>query len=466
MQHYFFLVPCLVAGLFSCQKSHTVRLPCVAQYSAIPQDTSFLSTPLVIPTQLIEAKINRAIGQDILNDNDFENIKKDGKKDKMKMKITRLGDIQVHWNDNKARYSAPLLVLAERQIVSKSVLPLSKALALKTEFSLRLVFETTVDIGEDWSLQPKTKFVSFEWLSEVKTLGGLIDLKKIVERRLQRQMPEVLQNLDDTIHTKVRLDRAMSRIWRNIQKPMIINRKEELVWLKIKPIRFEMGRITTDSGNLLIQGRLSATTETLVGDKPVYTVDSTLPPLVKRRVLPNDTYLYLLSEIPYQDLKEVIGRALNGKVFDLPGHKIKIKNIDLWGCGPNLVLRLGVSGDVKGDIYFQGTPHYEPDSQRIAIQNFDFEMSTQETLLESADWLLHSTFKEQIQNTLSIPIAEQIDKIPAAITRGIERGRAGKKMDFTIEQWDFRPQRIWVRASDIATLVIVNAQVRVELEQL
>ena len=61
MPHYFFVLLCFAVGLFACKKVNTVRPPCEAPYGVIPQDTSFLSTPLVIPTQLIEDKLNRAL---------------------------------------------------------------------------------------------------------------------------------------------------------------------------------------------------------------------------------------------------------------------------------------------------------------------------------------------------------------------------------------------------------------------
>jgi Domain of unknown function (DUF4403) len=466
MQQCFFAFMIPVVGLLACKQIKTDQPPpCESQYVVVPQDTSFLSTSLIIPTQLIEDKLNNAIGQEILNDDDFDSSKKSKESDNLKLKITRLGDIQVSWKDNVARYQAPLLVLIERQIVGKNVLPRSKSLALKTEFSLRLVFETSVDIGEDWKLQPHTKFVLFEWLSEVKTLGGLVDLKKMIERRIHRQMPEILVNMDATIRAAVRLDRSIEKVWQNIQKPMVINKREELVWLKINPIQFEMGAIASEGGNLLIQSRLSATTETLVGDNPAYTIDSILPPLLKRRVLPDTAYFYMLSEIPYKNINETLASKLRGEMFEISGRRITVADVDVRGCGPNLVLHLKVFGAAQGDIYFQGIPRYEPDSQYIVIQNFDFEVETQEALLRSADWLLHSTFKEQMKAALSIPLAEQIVKIPEAITRGIERGKAGRKMDFSIEHWDFKPRQIWVRPTDIAALVIVNARVRVELEK-
>ena len=466
MQHAVLALLFLVSGFSACKKINAVRPPCETEEVVIPQDTSYLSTPLIIPTRLIEEKLNRAIGRDIVNDDDFGSISDEGKKDQLKLKITRLTDIKVHWENNIARYQAPLLVLIEREIVSSRLLPMPKSLALKTEFSLQMVFETAVDIGADWKLEPSTKFVSFEWLSEVKILGGLINVKNMVERRLLRQMPRIVEKMDEEIRAGVHLGRAVGRVWQQLQKPMVINRKKQVVWLKINPIRFEMGAITTEGGNILIEGLLAATTETLVGDNPAYTVDSTLPPLLKRRALPDHAYVYMLSEIPYEDINASIGRKLVGKQFNVAGRRIRVKGADIRGCGNNLVLHLKVSGGVIGDIYFQGSPQYEPDSQQIVIQNFDFDLRTQEVLLSKADWLLHSVFKDQLKDELSLPLAEEIVKIPEAIMRGIECGRTGEKIDVSIEQWDFRPQQIWVRPSDIATLIIVNARVRVKLEEI
>ncbi|TAK46605.1 MAG: DUF4403 family protein [Saprospiraceae bacterium] len=465
VQQYHLVSVFLAFVFFACKEIDTERPPCDAENVTIPHDTSFLSTPLVIPTRLIEDKLNRSMGQYILHDDDFDNLNIEGKKDKLKLKVTRLGDIRVSWENNVASCRAPLLVLLERQLVGNKVLPLSESILLKSEFSLLLVFETTIHIGEDWKLLPDTKFRSLRWLSEATALGGLIDLKKTIERKLYLRMPKILENMDDSIRTKVRLHRVMTKVWRNIQKPIIINRKEELVWLKIHPIRFEMGTITTEVDNLMIQCRLSATTETLVGNDPAYTIDSILPPLVNRRSLPNEAYAYLLAEIPYEDLNEILDRKLEGKVFKIRGHRVKVEFAEMWGCGANLVLHLKVRGSVRGEIYFQGMPHYEADSQRIVIQNFEFDVRTEEVLLASADWLLHSTFEDQMKTALSIPLAKKMAKIPEALMRGIERGRVGKKMDFAVERWDFRPQQIWVRPAGLVALVIVKAQVRAEMEQ-
>lgn len=452
-------------ALYSCKHNDVSSPPCNSEITEIRQDTSYLSTPIIIPVHLIEDKLNRALQHDLMDENSPMWKKNARPSSKMKIKVSRMGNIEIFWKNNVAKYKVPLIVLVEHQIVPKKMLRLSKALALKTEFSLQMVFETTVNIDKKWKIQPKTKFNSFTWLSKVK-IGGIVGVEWIVERKMRRQMPIIVANLDSSIRANVHIDRALNRVWQNIQKPIIINRNKETVWLKINPIRFEMGTITSQKEHLIVQGRILATTETMVGDTPVYRINYHLPPLIKRRSLPDNAYIYMRSEIPFFDINEIISRNLVGKEFSKSGNTIVLKAVEVSSCPPDLVVHLQVQGAVNGDIYFRGTPQYEPDSQRIVIKNFDFDLKSKALLLEGADWLLHDTFKDQMEKELKIGLSDQMIKIPDRIMKGMEAGRIGKKMDLYIEQWDFRPQQIWVRPNDITALIIVNARVEIELEQI
>jgi Domain of unknown function (DUF4403) len=178
MQPLFLPLILLAVCCFGCKKITTERPHCDDETIVIPQETSYLSTPLVIPTRIIEEKLNSCLGQYIVNDMDFNNLNLEGKKDKLKLQVTRLDNIQVSWKDNVATCTAPLKVVLERQILGNKVLPLKESVSVKSEFSLQLVFEITLNIGEDWRLLSETKFRSLEWLSEAKTKNGLIDFEK------------------------------------------------------------------------------------------------------------------------------------------------------------------------------------------------------------------------------------------------------------------------------------------------
>jgi|GEM_PF-3663584 len=96
MRHPCLVLIFIVIGLFACKKIKTERPPCLEEAVIIPIDTSYLSTPLVIPTHLIEEKLNQVVGQVLREDPDFEHINADGEKEGVKMKITRLPPLLKH----------------------------------------------------------------------------------------------------------------------------------------------------------------------------------------------------------------------------------------------------------------------------------------------------------------------------------------------------------------------------------
>ncbi len=430
----------------------------------IEQDTSFVSTPLVISQKLLEDKINDAIKQVVIRDDDFNNIDiLTGKKDRLKILVTRLGAIQITWKNDRATCSIPLAIVVKRQLIAQNIAP--KALNVDIEFDLVVTFALKLDIDPNWHLNPKTAFVGLKWLKEPTAFGGRINLKKLIQRKLLERMPSIAASIDKKIHEQVHLDQAIGRVWVKIQKPIPLNKERRMVWLQFQPIQFEVGSIRAKGTDILIESRLTSFIKTHIGDNPSYVIDSVLPPLRRTGHLPDTASIHLLAEISYHDLNRLLAKRVSGQTFDVQGHKITIGQAKVSGCGEQLLVYLKLKGDFKGSVYLRGTPEYRRDSH-LVIRNFDFDVNTEETLVLSADWLLHSTFKEEIQKSLALPLQEKIDGIPQKIMQGIEKGKDGKKLELDIEAWDFMPQRIWVQKDHLKILINTIAQVRFELEKL
>ena len=428
------------------------------------QDTSFLSTPVIIPTEVLREKINAAVKHDILTDDNFENISRvTGRKDHVKLDVNRIGEIAITWKNNIATCEVPLLLLIEREIISEKLV--SNPLSMKAALKLRVVFDIALDITRDWKLKATTKFRNFEWLSDARAFGGLISVKKPVQNRILKHMPYIEPAIDSQINERVHLDRAVRKIWCNMQRPIALNKDHRLVWLQIQPIRFDIGQIRTEGSNLIVPGRIHAFTQTLVGEHPEFQVDSLLPPVRKFENLPDSVYVYMLAQIPYQHLKNVIMNKIGSKPMDLEGHELTLNNIEIWGCGNKMVVHLSVNGDVNGDIYMQGIPNYERDSQ-LVIREFDFDLDTRETLLSGADWLLHDEFRQQIQDLLSVPLQQQIAGMPSRIENNFECSRLGDRVDMDIESWKFTPQRIMMQEDHLAVLVTTQGKVQLVLEKI
>ena len=445
------------------------REVCDATYTPLSMsaDTSVLSTPLVIPTRLITEKINAALKKDLLRDTNFNNIsERTGRRDQVKMLVERSGDIEIQWKDNHATCSVPLGIIVERRLLNIKKITKDDGLAAKLNFALRLSFDVDLAVGEDWRLDTRTQFKQMEWIEEPKAILGIFDLKKGIEKRLLAEMPNVQAKIDQQIHDLVRLEHPMNRIWNKLQKPIAFNKAHKVAWLQFTPLQVELGKITTENGDLLVQTRVRALTRTLIGTNPQYEVDSTLPPLIIRKSLPDTAQVHLLAEIPFDDLNDLLRSQFVGNTFEVKGKKLHIRKAEVSGCGSDMVLALTVKGDMNGMVYLRGQPYFDPLSQRLSLQNFDFELNTNQMLLTYADWLLHSTFKHYAQERLSLPLSERVQQIPQRIMTGIERGKDGHKLDFGIESWHFQPHSVQVHGQMLVANVTADARVRIELEKL
>ncbi|MEP7195927.1 MAG: DUF4403 family protein [Saprospiraceae bacterium] len=430
------------------------------------QDTSFLSTALIIPTKIIEDKLNQAIDNELFSDDDFENLNSKGNSDKLKIKINRWGKIIVTWQNNVATVKAPISLFIERRIIEQHVLPLQKELTLKTSFNLNLYFKIDVDISNDWKLLPKTKFVKIRWFSVSKSFTKMIGLQNNLDRRLKAKMPYVERRLDSLINRNVHLDQAMLKVWKKIQKPILASRNVQNLWLKINPIGFQLHKITSIHDSLYVHLRISANTQTFLVDKANYEIDSVLPPLLKTDTWEDSAYIHFLSEISFVDINKMISSKLLGKTFELSNHKLKILAAEMSACGSLVVLKLVVKGSFKATLYLQGKPAYSEGAQNLEIQDFDFEINTDEALYTCADWIRHSSFKQQIQDLLCLPITDRISKIPNAIINGLECSRSGESLNLELIKWEFKPINIWVKDSSLISLIIINAKAKIVLEKL
>ena len=112
MQHPFLSLILLAVCCFGCKKIATQRPPCDTETITIPRDTLFLSTPLVIPTRIIEEKLNRSIGRYILNDDDFDNLNMEGK-------IEQLNNVRPH--QSRKRGNGAILTQIDKVYFRKCV---------------------------------------------------------------------------------------------------------------------------------------------------------------------------------------------------------------------------------------------------------------------------------------------------------------------------------------------------------
>jgi hypothetical protein len=161
---------------------------------------------------------------------------------------------------------------------------------------------------------------------------------------------------------------------------------------------------------------------------------------------------------------------LNKELLDKPiaakGFSTTIKHVRVFGMPDNaLGIELKVKGDIDGTLYVRGTPSYDSATSTITMHNFDFDINSESTLLNSADWLLHSTALDLISEKLKVSLAPLTAKLPDIIFNAIEKGKTGEKIDLEVSNLVLHPKAIVTTKNNLQLLVHATGRVKVTLNE-
>ena len=197
-----------------------------------------------------------------------------------------------------------------------------------------------------------------------------------------------------------------------------------------------------------------------------YIVNKTLPPYRKSaRETGDNLNLYILGSLPFA----IINKELNKKSKDLhvnyKTYFLQVKGIEVYGTDSGLAVKANVHGTAKGDLYFTGRLFFDSINNTIRIKNFTFDVSTENVLLQSADWIFHSRLLETINEKLVLPLDSVIKKIPLLMVSGIEKSKVGDKLDVTIKINTIKLYKTVITKNNIQLIVNVQATGSIDLEK-
>lgn len=439
--------------LVACNDFKSEKPAVIYPETALQPQPSYLSTPLVLSLRELEAKINQAIQGEIYRDDSYTG-------DNLKLVVTKVSPLRLEMQGNLIRHSVVLNVRAKYK---------SKLIGEKdTEMTARLHFKSRVAVSEQWRLITKTKSDRVEWIQKprVKLAFMKISLAGLVEKILKDRQPELERLIDQTIYEQVRLKDMVAKLWEDIQKPILINRKFEKLWIELDPFQLELGTISGANGRLTLPLRARLFLRTLVGDKPQHTINRQIPDLILNPNTSNDFDLNLFSNITYDDLNRVLSKQLKGKKLSAEGYGVTVRKAQVWPSGEELVVEVKVKGDVRGVLYFRGVPKYKPEDTTLVINNFNYDVDSEEMLLQTTNWLLHDHIREEIQATLSLSLHPYLKEIPALIQQGVSKSKVGEKLKLHLDAFTTVPREVALSKDGVQILVNAKGRVRMEIQDL
>jgi hypothetical protein len=157
-----------------------------------------------------------------------------------------------------------------------------------------------------------------------------------------------------------------------------------------------------------------------VGPQPSQQPLLALPDLKLVSAIDRNFRITLNSDLFYREVITIASPLLLNKELGSKEKSIIIKNLDIYGNGDKLIIKVETSGSFEGAFYLTGKPLFNPQTNIFSVEEIDFDMSTQDILFKSANWLLHGTIKSKIQEKLKMDLTPRLEESRAMAQKAMD----------------------------------------------
>lgn len=281
----------------------------------------------------------------------------------------------------------------------------TKAIAFTLKFKIK------PGISADWQLQTEIAYLGLsDLLAEEVGIGPVAFKPRSVVEGITQPVQKMLSNLiAQKINDQFPLKAQIGKVWNLAQKPMQLD-KSYNAWLKLTPSEVMLSPLTAQNNRVRISVGISTFAELVVGPEPPARPLLPLPRLKPVNSFDKTFRIALNADLFYKDIRAIAAPLLLNKRFESDGKNIVIKDFDLYGNGDRLVVKLQTQGALDGVFYLTARPLFNPQTNNFSVEDVDFDLQTQNLLHQSADWFLHGTIREMIQEKLNMNLGRQLEQ--------------------------------------------------------
>jgi hypothetical protein len=359
--------------------------------TVLKKETSTLNIPIEASTGELARVLNQAVRKEL--------YKGSTKTRGLTADVIRNGPIVVTAADNYLYLTLPISMSLRYGMFETPAIPLT------------LKFKATAGITPDWRLYAE---IYYQGLSDllVEEVGiGPLSLKpRSIVEGITQPVQKVLSDLiAKKINDLIPLKAQITKVWNTAQKPVLLD-KSYNAWLKLTPREIVLYPLSAQNNRVRLSVGINTFAELVVGPEPAAQPLLPLPNLKLATTFDKTFRIALNADLFYKDLRAIAAPLLLNKPFDSDDKSIVIRNFDLYGNGDYIVIKLETQGSLEGVFYLTAKPVYNPKTNVFSVEDVDFDMQTKSLLLTSADWFLHGTIRNVIQDKLNVNLNRQLDQ--------------------------------------------------------
>ncbi len=450
----------LITGTFSC-KQVKPKPPAESTLDTLLEPPlSVMYVPVQYRVSGFEELINNKIQGTFLNK--WMNLNEKG--DSLHLEVSKMRKITLK-RDNRTLFIVVPLRISGKVRAKIAGVKIKNETPVEAEINVRLA--TTLHFDSMWNLIAESKLQKIDWVKEPKLKVGFVklNLRGQIEKVLTSKESMVIDKADGAIRQLLNTRKVASDIWRDIQKPIRINKKGVQVWLNAYGVDLSGQLQETDPDLISLMFELKTFTRIYFEDDSIPPPNAVLPQFKRIDVVNDNLNIYVHSLIRFDMLNSFLNRELADKPLSAKGFSTTIKKVRVYGTPTGIAVELKVKGDVDGTLYVKGTPAFDSITNKFSLQGFDFDISSESSLLNSADWMLHSKVLDLVAEKLSLDVTPLVAQLPKIIFQAIEKGKTGQKIDLNIDTLTLSPQVIITTKNNMQLLVLAKGRATVVLNE-
>ena len=401
--HLFLFVSFIILTACSTSRNQPTRPVENYQLTTEPDvKPSNVNIPIHFKASELERLFNNKMTGVIYDDNNLDD-------DGMMMKVTKTQDVSIHLQGFEMIYRVPLKIWVFRKLVDNFLMGKR---GVEAEGELALTFKTAIDIRGDWSVEPHTDVVNYEWIRNmaVKTgIGYNLDVKYLADIIIDRSKATITDGIDKQIRAQFQLRKNLEDAWQTMQEPISKTNSYGTWWVKLTPLNIEMAPMSAADDVISTNINISTLVEVKSGiDKPIFRANSYLPPFRMGQPANSDFNISLVTDIPITEAERIAKGYAVGQTYTPAGKTIKVTNIEMFGQNDKLIVNTFFTGSYNGSLFLVGKPVFNPQKNTIELAGLDYELHTKNFMLSTASWLFDRTILKKMQEACVFKLDDNI----------------------------------------------------------
>ena len=288
----------------------------------------------------------------------------------------------------------------------------------------RIVVElaTPLTLTNDWHLASHARLVRVEPATtqprdhcDVSILHH--DVTDRVVEAARNGINSHLADIDRKI-AEVNLQSRFTQWWSLLCRPI---RLTDGVWLLLGPEQLSMGRPSGTGHVLTVPVTLDAHPRVVTSPDEPHVDTPALPPL-SHDTTENGFHINLDGIIDYGSASLAVGRALTGKRVTQAGRTVVLESLRVTPASKGrLAVTVTFQGDAKGTLRFLGTPVYHPRRREIAVPDLDYDLETDDQLINTYTWLKSDELRATFRDRAHVPVTEALETGKKLLLNGLNR---------------------------------------------